>query len=315
MSGYIGLDIGGTKVLGALYNEAGEVVYRCKKKTKVHEGLDKVMAQIFKVLDEIMAATDETIMGIGAGSPGIIKDGHLVVFAPNLPFENFDLGGIIKERYQVPVVIGNDVNVAMYGEWKVSDMETVNNALGVFPGTGVGGAIIIDKQLYVGQGGAAEIGHMVVNPGGAYCGCGTAGCLEAYASKTGIQKAILGQLKKGRVSVLSEAIKNSGAIIKSSVLKDAYDSGDELAVEILDMAAYYLGIAVANLVNIFHPDLIILGGGMMESMGDELLPGIMKAARSHTLAGMLDDVEFRLSSLSDDAGIYGAYRLIKDQIE
>ncbi len=153
---------------------------------------------------------------------------------------------------------------------------------------------------------------MVLNPGGITCGCGSHGCLEAYASKTGIQKAIVAGIRKGRESVLAEYLEKDGAIIKSSSLTKAYASGDGLAVDVIDDASRYLGLAIANLVNIFHPDLIIMGGGMMESMGEVMLPAVIKEARRHTMTGMLDDVRFELSHLSDDAGIYGSYQLILD---
>jgi len=321
MKVYIGLDIGGTKILGSLYSETGESIKRVKKKTKASEGLDVVIAQIYKVIDELLSNSEAmeneqfSLLGIGAGSPGIVKDQGIVAFSPNIPFRNFNLAALIEGKYNVPFVLGNDVNVAMFGEWKATNMKEAKNVLGLFVGTGVGGAIIIDGKLYVGKGGAAEFGHMVVNPEGAYCGCGSQGCLEAYASKTGIQSAIKGQLRKGRSSSLKTYLKSDGAVIKSSSLKRAFDENDTLAVEVINRAVYYLGIAVGNLINQFHPDLIILGGGIMESMGEDLLPKIVKEAERHAMPGLMTDVAFKLSHLSDDAGIYGAFEMIKNKIE
>lgn len=317
MKTYIGLDIGGTKILGSLYTEDGISLKRVKKKTKASEGIDAVLKQIYKVIDGLLEDEDEKIelMGIGAGSPGIIKDERVISFSPNIPFRDFDLGEKIVKRYNVPFVLGNDVNVAMYGEWKAAHISDAKNVLGLFVGTGVGGAIIINEKLYVGKGGAAEFGHMVVNPEGAYCGCGSQGCLEAYASKTGIQNAVNGQIRKGRKTVLEDYLKSDGAIIKSSSLKKAYKAGDGLAVEVIDRAVYYLGLAVGTLLNQFHPDLIILGGGIMEALGDDLMHGIKKEAKRHIMPGQMKGVAFELSHLSDDAGIYGAYALIKDHLK
>lgn len=312
---HIGLDIGGTKILGALYNEKQEAVARMKKKTKAAEGVETVIQQVIKVVDGLIEEAEDMngkVIGIGAGSPGIIVEESTVAFCPNIPFEHLNLGKMLEERYEVPCVLGNDVNVAMYGEWKAANTDGAKNVLGVFVGTGIGGALILEEKLYTGQGGAGEIGHMVLNPGGITCGCGSHGCLEAYASKTGIQKAIVAGIRKGRESVLEEYLKSDGSVIKSSSLRRAYEDGDGLAVDVLEDAMKYLGIAVANLVNIFHPDLIIMGGGMMESMGDDLLPLMEKEARKHTMPGMYDDVKFQLSHLSDDAGIFGAYQLILD---
>lgn len=315
MKGYIGLDIGGTKILGSFYDLEGNSIKRAKKKTKAIEGVEVVIGQIYKVVDEILNEEDFEVLGIGAGCPGLIKDESEIVFTPNIPFENFDLRSPIQEKYNVPFVLGNDVNVAMYGEWKASDMKGAKNVLGIFAGTGLGGAIIIDGKLYLGKGGAAEIGHVNVNPEGALCGCGSHGCLEAYTSKSGIQRTIEGQLRKGRESVLKEYLEKDGAVIKSSSLKNAYESGDDLAVEVINRAADYLGVATGSFINIFHPDLIIYGGGIMESLGEDILPIIEKAAMRQSLTGMQGDVAFRLSHLSDDAGIFGAYSIIKDHIE
>lgn len=316
MDVYIGLDIGGTKILGALYNEEHQVIKTVKKKSKANKGIETVIEQIFKVIDELVDHSSEinaVLKGIGAGAPGIVIEESIVTFAPNLPFKDFDLGKLITERYDVPFVLGNDVNVAMFGEWKATDIADAKNILGVFVGTGLGGALILDGKLYTGQGGAGEIGHMVINPGGVTCGCGSHGCLEAYSSKTGMQKAIVAGLKKGRESVLAEYLDEDGAIIKSSSLRKAYELKDPLAVEVIEEAMRYLGVAMANLVNIFHPDLIILGGGVMESMGDELLPLITSETARHTMPGMIDNVRFVLSHLSDEAGIFGSYQLILDQ--
>jgi glucokinase len=315
MQAYMGLDIGGTKILGALYNLDGELIKRFKKKTKAAEGIDTVLSQIFKVIDALIEEEDIELLGIGAGSPGIIKEDGIIAFSPNIPFKDFDLGEKIRTRYKTPFVLGNDVNVAMFGEWKVAEHKESRNVLGLFIGTGVGGAIIIDGKLYTGQGGAAEFGHMVVSPEGANCGCGSQGCLEAYASKTGIQNALKGQIKKGRVSLIEGHMKSDGAILKSSSIKSAFEQQDALVTEVIKRAIYYLGIAVGNLVNMYHPDLIILGGGMMEAMGGEMLGDIVEEAMRHSMPGMLNDVAFELSHLSDDAGIYGAYALIRDRVE
>lgn len=315
MKHYIGLDIGGTKILGALFDGEGQVMLRVKKKTLADHGQETVLNQVYSVIDELMQVEHANVVGIGAGSPGIIQNGRKILFCPNIPFQQLDLAKKIEKKYELPFILGNDVNVAMYGEWKASKVDEAKNILGIFVGTGVGGALILDEQLYTGQGGAGEIGHMVLNPGGAVCGCGSHGCLEAYASKTGIQKAIVAGLRKGRESVLAKYLEKDGAIIKSSSIQKAYEKGDSLAIEVLDEAVRYLGLATANLVNIFHPDLIIFGGGVMESLGEELLPKIQRETRKHAMISMLDQVTFKLSHLSDDAGIYGAYELIRDQLK
>lgn len=311
MKAYIGLDIGGTKILGALFDEYGKIIKRVKKKTKAAKGTETVLLQIFKVIDGLLEDEEIHLLGIGAGCPGFVKDYSTVVFSPNIPFVDYDLAAIIKAKYNVPFVLGNDVNVAMFGEWNSSGFSDVNDVISIFVGTGVGGGIIIDGKIYVGQGGAGEIGHMIVNPNGIICGCGSHGCLEAYASKTGIQKSIVAGIRKGRKTVLKEYLEADGDVIKSSSLRRAYEANDEFAVEVIDGVAFYLGIGISNLVNIFHPEMVILGGGVMESLGEELLPIVIKESKKYVMPGMMNNVKFQLSKLSDDAGIVGGYYLAK----
>ncbi|MBE0449735.1 MAG: ROK family protein [Clostridia bacterium] len=311
MKNYIGLDIGGTKILGVLYDEKGNPIIKRKKKTKASEGLDVVMEQIFKVVDELLEDKSLELIGIGAGIPGLVTDEGIITFSPNIPLRDFNLKKILSKKYDVPVIIGNDVNVAMFGEFKCLNRDDLKHVLGLFIGTGVGGAIIIDGKLYQGQGAAAEFGHMVVNSDGVFCGCGSQGCLEAYASKWAIQEFIQSQIKKGRKSVLSEILE-SGDVIKSSAIEKAYSEGDEVTVEAIDRAVRYLGIALGSLINLFNPQMIILGGGMMESMGKTLKSKIIEESTLHAMPGLMKTVEFSLSVLGDDAGVYGACQLISN---
>lgn len=313
MKAYIGLDIGGTKILGVLYKEDGTELDRAKKKTKASEGVDVVIEQIYKVVDKLLEESKVELMGIGAGSPGLIKDEGIVVFSPNIPFVDFDLKGKIVKRYGCAFVLGNDVNVAMFGEWKHTGLDQARSVVGLFIGTGIGGAIIINGELYLGQGSAGEMGHMVVQDNGMICGCGSKGCFEAYASKTAMQKFINAQIKKGRQSILEEAMIDGG-VIKSSVLENAYNAKDPLAIEVIDEAIHYMGVATANYVNIFHPEIFIFSGGVIESFGQPMLSRIIDEARKHSMPGLVDDVDFRLSELGDDAGAYGGYALIRSKV-
>ncbi len=316
MNKWLGLDIGGTKILGALYGDDNKVIAQSKKKTKAQEGVEVVIEQVYKVIDalyeEIPEDEQSNILGIGIGVPGIVTKEGVVKFSPNIPFRDFELKSLIEKKYKLPVTVGNDVNVAMFGEYKFISDVINKNVLGLFVGTGIGGAIIIDSTLYIGQGAAAEFGHIVVNADGAFCGCGAQGCLEAYASKTAMQRYIETQLSKGRLSSLRDFKEKDGAVIKSSTLQKAYESNDSLAIEVIQYASKYLGIAIGSLVNMFHPDLFILGGGIMESLGKEMMPLMLKEAERHAMPSLLDSVDFEISSLGDDAGIYGAFQLIKN---
>lgn len=310
MKAYIGLDIGGTKILGALFNSKGEILKREKKKTKADEGEKRVAGQIFKVIDELLAYDKNIdLISIGAGAPGIVKKESIISFSPNLPFKNFDLGTLIMDKYDVPFVLANDVNVAMLGEWKNGKHKDLKNIVGMFVGTGVGGGIIIGGELYLGDGASGEVGHIVINRDGAPCGCGSRGCLEAYASKTGIQNAIKKGIKAGEPTVLQDIIYNG--VLKSSQIKEAYKQGDTLTVRAIEDAIDALGVGMANLVNTLHPQLFIFGGGLIEAMGKDILKGAKKRAEKAAMPGLMDKLIIQEASLGDDAGIVGAFELAK----
>ncbi len=309
MEAIIGLDIGGSKILGALFTKDGKILTRCKKKTKGSAGVETVLNQIFKVVDEVLSFDEKIeLLAIGAGAPGIIKQDSIIEFTPNLPFRHFNLADVMIERYAVPFVLANDVSTALLGEWKNGETYNKKHIIGLFFGTGVGGGIIINGELYIGSGVAGELGHMVVKKGGARCGCGAKGCLEAYSSKTGIQRMLLKKLKKGRKTSL-EIDRNHP--LKSSELIEAYKNNDALVVEVLEKAIEYMGVAIGNYINIFSPEAIVLGGGVMEAFDELMIERVIDNARKVAMLGMLDDVIIQKASLGDDAGIIGAYELAK----
>ncbi len=306
----IALDIGGTKILGVLFDKDNNIVEKTKKKTKSKEGKEVVWEQIKKVIDMLVekAGGIENINAIGAGVPGIInmKEGE-VVFSPNLPWKNYKLKEIIEEEYSIKAKIGNDVNVGILGEWKFGAGRGKENIIGIFWGTGIGGGLIINNQLYEGKIGAAgEIGHICVMPDGPYCGCGARGCLESLASKTAMTNYIDAQIERGRKSILKELLESSNGVLKSDHIKQGIEKKDELTVEVIEKAAKYMGAGTASLINILNPEMIIFGGGVMESMGDILLPKIIEYARENAMPGILESCKFQVAELGDDSGIYGA---------
>lgn len=313
MDKIIGLDIGGTKILGALFDENGNILKKVKKSSKSDKSTDKVKEQIKKVIDELIDE-NEAIYSIGCGVPGVIEKGK-VRFTPNMPITGLDLKGFLEEEYNTKAYVGNDANVAIYGEYKHGEISVYKNVVGFFIGTGFGGGIITDGKIYTGSiGAAAEIGHMTVNPDGPYCGCGSRGCLEIVSAKVGIQNAIKNQIFKGRKSILEEEI-SKNSIIKSSELLKAYDENDEVTVEVIDDAAKYIGIGAANIMNAFNPEIIILGGGLMESFGEKLISKIENYAKRYAIKQNFESCKFKISSLGDDACIYGAYQIAKDKME
>lgn len=310
---YIGMDIGGTKILGALFDEENKITERVKRKTKAEEGKDMIFSQISKVIEELIekAGGKENIKGIGAGVPGIINmEKGEVVFSPNLPWKNYNLKEEIEKKYEIKVTIGNDVNVGIVGEWKYGAGIGKKNIIGIFMGTGIGGGIVINDKLYEGSIGAAgEIGHICIMPDGPYCGCGARGCLEALASKTAMTKYILAQIERGRKTIMEDMLKESKGVLKSEQLQKGYEEKDEITLEVLEKVSKYMGAGTASLINVLNPEMVIFGGGVIEAMGKILMPKILSYAKENAMVKIMESCEFKIAELGDDAGIYGALNL------
>ena len=309
---YIGLDIGGTKILGALFNAKGEIIGRTKKPSKASKGEAVIFNQVCKVIDSLLESNTGTLKAIGSGVPGVIEDGK-IRFSPNLSWKDYPLEQNLRDKYSVPSYVGNDANVSLLGVWKHGLGKGCHNLAGLFVGTGIGGGLVINNAIYGGStGGAGEIGHMIVVPDGPICGCGARGCLESLASKTAILKMLKSQIERGRNSYFYGLIEQKDYILKSSHLKEAYVGGDELAIEILDNAASYLGVATASIINLLNPELIVFGGGMMEALGEKMIERIRSKARELAIPGLYETCRIELSVLGDDASLYGALSLIED---
>ena len=311
---HIGLDIGGTKIIGALFNSEDEIVKTIKKKTKAREGVEVIFSQISKVIDGLVENIDkDEITSIGAGVPGIIdSENGIIVFSPNIPWNNYNLKNEIETKYGISCYIGNDVNVGVMGEWKYGSGIGYKNIVGIFVGTGIGGGLVLDGKMFEGKIGAAgEIGHINVIEDGPVCGCGARGCLEAVASKTAMQNEIIAQLKRGRESLLKDMISQTGEIIKSEQIKQAFEANDELAVSIIESSARHIGRAAASIINILNPEIIIFGGGVIESMEDVFLPLIKKSAKKYSMPKLYETCEMISAKLGDNAGLYGALTLAK----
>lgn len=306
----IGLDIGGTKILGALFNKHGEIIDKEKNPSLGEEGFDIFLNQIHKTLDKLIKRCGKKIYGIGIGVPGIVNKKGKVLFTPNLPIKDFDMAKHLELKYDIPVKIGNDVNLGTFGEYSKLGSR-YNNVIGLFPGTGLGGGIVINGKLYIGQGFAGELGHIVVQKDGLECGCGNRGCLESYASKKGIITYILNEVNKGRQCTLKEDALSG--VLKSSKIKKACENKDEVVMEALEQFVEYLGMGVGIIMNIFNPDIILLGGGIIEAFGDRFLKDIKEHAKAYAMPGIYKNTKIIQSQLGDDAVIYGGYYIIKKE--
>lgn len=312
------LDIGGTKVLGAIFNAKGEIVHRIKKRTRANEGVSNVEETILSVVRELVegfgiALTD--VEAISAGAPGIINnDTGVVLFSPNLPWRNYAIKKSVEKQFGIPFFIGNDVNLGVLGEWKFGVAEGLSHVVGLFVGTGLGGGLIINGKMYSGhQYKGAEFGHMILNIDGPQCNCGQRGCLEAFSSKTGMTDYIRQQILHGRSTMMADSIREG--VFKSKEMKAAYEADDEVMIEAIDRACLYLAVATGNLVNMFSPEMVIFGGGVMEALGAVFLEKILSKVNAYCLPSVRESVRFDVASLGDDSILFGARALILDAFE
>ena len=317
----VGVDMGGTKTLAAVVDADGNILStakiqtQAKKKTSIV--IDRIAECIQEAIEESPVDTD-AIGAIGIGAPGPLDpDTGVVIFAPNLGWKNVPLKTELETRVNIPTFVDNDVNVGTLGEHTFGAGRGVKDLVGIFVGTGIGGGIILNGKLYHGASKTAgEIGHIIVKAGGPKCGCGNRGCLEALASRTAMtkefQKAIL---KKGKKSILSNLTGGDLGLIRSGVLAKALHSKDKLTQKVFKNTTKYLGICIGSIVNFLNPEMIVLGGGVVEAVGNKFIKDIRKAAKKYALPDTLKNVEIVEAQLGDNAGVLGAAALARQKLK
>lgn len=312
----LGIDLGGTKILAAVVDQHGHLLGSAKRKTRSERGVTTVIERIVKTALEATADAHldiSAIQAIGIGAPGVADyRAGVIEFAPNLSnWVNVPLGPLLERELEAPVIVANDVDAGTFGEFTVGAARAYHSAVGVFPGTGIGGGIILNDQLWRGARNAAgEIGHMVVMIDGPTCGCGRRGCIEALASRTAIERDIAGELRGGRSSVITELIDIDKGKITSGVLAEALAMRDPLVTDVIERAAYHLGVFTGSLVNALDPECIVYGGGLIEACADVMLPIIRDSMLRHLIRpvepGNLPVLE---AALGDNAVVLGAAML------
>ena len=304
----VGVDLGGTKISTALSNLNGEVISQTTVPTNAHEGEIPVLNRIVDSIDKVIkdgGATYKDVKSIGIGSPGPLDaEKGVIIYTPNLPFKNFNLVDPLKNKFEVPVFLDNDANVATIGEFMFGAGRGAKNVLFFTVSTGVGGGAILDGKIYRGHtSNALEIGHMTVNPDGPRCNCGNIGCVEATSSGTAIGK-------RGQEAVNSKvetSLRKYEKVTSYEVFVEAA-AGDEVCKDIIDNALNYLGIAVANAVSIFDPEVIIIGGGVSKA-GNIVFDTVRKVVDKRCFKSMAESVKIVPAGLGTDAGVVGAVAL------
>lgn len=308
---YLGVDVGGTKILGAMVKANGKVVARKRAATPRDTSPQETVGAILQVMEDLLnedAAYREGLQAIGLAVPGITdqSEGRVVV-TPNMNLTGLRITPMITERFSVPVALGNDVNLGTLGEKWLGSAMHADSAVGIFVGTGIGGGVIVNGRLVDGfRGAAGEIGHMLMLRDGPLCGCGNRGCLEALASRSAIEREIRMGVDLGRKTVLSDLIGTDLSVIRSSMLKRALLADDALVKEVMRHAAETLGAACLTIRHLIDPEVIVLGGGVVEACKFFILPIVEMAIASDPLPGARPGGNVVVSSLGDDAVALGA---------
>jgi len=309
---YVGVDLGGTKILALVVSGPGEVVGRAKLATRT-DGTplaDQIAQAVEGALGEAGLPIDD-IRGIGVAVPGVTdSQTGLFVTAPNLEIDDHHLAASLQERLGVPVALGNDVNLGTLAEVWLGAGRGAESVVGMFVGTGIGGGVVIDGKVRTGpEDLAGEIGHLVLMVDGPQCGCGNRGCFEALASRTAIERDIREAIAAGRPSALAERAGEDR--VRSGALARALEAGDEVVTEVMTRVAHVLGQGVLTIRHLLDPELIILGGGVFEACGDFLMPRIEAEVRADPLTGSRDALRLVRSALGDDAVALGAAAFVR----
>jgi glucokinase len=274
---------------------------------------------VFRVIDDVLSehhVQTELIEGIGLGVPGIVDASGKVVVTPNIRLSGVSLVQDIEKHFGVKAAAGNDVNVGLLGEKWMGAAQAARDVVGLFPGTGVGGAAIAGGSLLAGsRGAAAEFGHIIVEMDGPRCTCGNRGCLEAIAGRWAMERDIKAAMKKGEKTVIARLAGKKFGVIRSKVLKKAIEAKDKVVTRVMKKAAVALGLACVTLRHVFDPEMIVLGGGVIEACGSFILPIIRKTVESDPFFSKISKCRIVESRLGDDAVALGAVALVKQVLD
>jgi glucokinase len=311
-SGYwLGVDLGGTKILSGLFDDHLKLLARSKNPTSADGGPAAVFARIVQGVDAVLRESGvdaSQVRGMGMGIPGQIELGTTrVKFAPNLEWRDVDIQPLMPANWLWPVVVENDVRMGTFGEYAFGAAKGAKNVFGVFVGTGVGGGLILNGELYTGfNGNAGEIGHLIV-----HWRRGTE--LEDIAGRKHMMKRAKEILDDAPKRVRKEWKGVDLHAVRSSQLADFYQKDDPVAVQLVDDAARALGAGIGGIVNFLSPEIIVIGGGVTGSLGETFIERIWEIARRYTLPGAAEGVRCVPAALGDDAGIIGCAAYAKSR--
>jgi glucokinase len=310
----VGVDLGGTNiVVGATSADGTRQFGMHTVPTRADLGGNAVVARIAELIEKVIAEATTTLgaprthcLGVGIGSPGPLnRETGVVIFTPNLGWRDFPLRDRVQDAVRLPATLDNDANCATLGEWWLGAARGARHVVGLTLGTGIGGGLIMDGRLYHGISDVAgELGHMTIDSNGRRCGCGNYGCLEAYASGTAIAMRAREALASGEPSTLPQLVGGDLSKLTAAQVYGAATEGDALAVEVVRETARFLGIGVANLLNAFNPEVVVLAGGVTQA-GDALFEPMRAEVRRRAFKPAVDACRI-VPGILPSAGVIGA---------
>ena len=317
---WIGFDLGGTKMLTIAYDSQWNVLGRRRRKTRGREGSDSGIARIGTTIERLLDENEldrKRIRGIGIGCPGPIdlRKGRILT-TPNLGWDDVDIGDYLKRKFDSRVVVLNDVDAGLYGEYRFGAARESRCAVGIFPGTGVGGACVYEGTILQGDGiSCMEIGHTRISSSTRSSGYELTGTLEAEASRLSIAAEAAKAAHRGDAPALAKDAGTDLANIRSGALADSIKDGDKVVRRLVEDAAHSIGIGVVNVIHLLCPDKIVLGGGLVEAMEDLIVGTVAKTARESVMSVYRNRFKVVAAQLGDDAGVKGAAAWAKRMIQ
>ena len=309
----VGVDLGGTQIRAALADAQGQIIQRVSQPTMADEGLEAVLERIEESIRQVLPADIGQVSAVGVAAPGPLDPWRGIVRdAPNLPgWKNVPLKDLMEAEFGLPVVVGNDANLAALAEQRFGAGQGIADLIYITVSTGIGGGVIVDNKLLLGaQGLAGEVGHQTIEARGPRCKCGNIGCLEALAAGPAIARRAMEFVKTGIGTAIADLVGDDLDKITAKVVNQAAQAGDPIAIEIFRQAGFYIGVGIVNLLHIFNPSLIVIGGSVTKA-GDLLFEPIRATVRQRAMASYYwENTPIVPATLGDDVALLGAVALV-----
>ena len=308
---WLGIDLGGTKILAEVFDADWNVIGSKKRKTKVELGREECLERLLKTGRQAVedAGIDpDALGGVGIGCPGVLNlQTGVLVRAPNLGWENVPVRDLLSDTFGCPAAVANDVDAGTYGEATRGAGRDARCVMGVFPGTGVGGGLVVAGEIHTGRvWSCMEIGHIQVVPDGPRCGCGRRGCLEAVTGRLALSAAASTAALRGQAPWLAEHVGTDPSLIRSRALAESVAHGDGAVRELIVQACETLGSFLGGMVNLLAPDVLVIGGGLAEAMPDLYIQTISESMNGKMMRALADTCAVKVAELGDHATTLGA---------